>query len=32
MAAYSTLRNNPPTDTAIAGLLLDTRIELAYNQ
>jgi len=32
MAAHSTLRNNPPTNTAIAGLPLDTRIELAYNQ
>ena len=32
MAAYSTLRNNPSTDTAITGLLLDTRIKLAYNQ
>jgi hypothetical protein len=32
MAAQSTLCNNPPTGIAIAGLLLDTRIELAYNQ
>jgi hypothetical protein len=32
MAAHSTLRNNPPTDTAIAGLLLNTWIKLAYNQ
>jgi hypothetical protein len=31
MAAYNTLRNNPPINTVITGLSLNTRIKLAYN-